>query len=135
MKTTTEQLTAQDLAPFVGCEAICHIHLGSVLIRDLERGTITAVSLIRNGVQMHFPSDGSNPNDDENWSNPEWVKPILRPLLNMTVQERKEYSEMHTDGELSQFEFDRLITIWYIRQGFDVFGWIEKGLAIDKTKI
>ena len=86
------------------------------------------------------------------------VKPILRPLSDMTEDEARSvwgkcYGDDFGDGECllhliatvdsderNDSEFDVLLGYpdgWrYLRsRHFDLFGWIEAGLAIDKTKL
>lgn len=61
------------------------------------------------------------------------VKPILRPLSDMTGEERSTAKELsngtflyRTCAETTQF---------LLSKHFDIFGLIESGLAIDKTKL
>lgn len=69
-----------------------------------------------------------------------WVKPILRRLADLTEDEAKE-------GNLAAFEF-RVIKkevmsyaftpnrfVWLLSKHFDLFGLIEAGLALEKSKI
>ena len=63
------------------------------------------------------------------------VKLILRPLSDMTEYERKEMSKQKhkfdTGNSISHAITDVAYKIeWAIKQGFDVFGLIEAGLAI-----
>lgn len=50
------------------------------------------------------------------------VKPILRKTENMDDQERQEYLSL-----ISPFD-----VLFLIRNHFDVFGWINQGIAIEK---
>lgn len=97
------------------------------------------------------------------------VKPILRPLSDMTEEEKTEiakqwtwYEEMQIVGEqhfnirheinhqmvekaldfTNEDDGDRMSPLAYyqvlpylLKHGFDLFGLIESGLAIDKTKL
>lgn len=86
------------------------------------------------------------------------VKPILRPLSDMTEDEARSvwgkcYGDDFGDGECllhliatvdsderNDSEFDVLLGYpdgwrYLLSRHFDLFGWIEAGLAIDKTKI
>lgn len=62
---------------------------------------------------------------------------ILRPLSDMSEEERKEADDVRGEGDgcgnnaISEaYEFKYLLS-----KGFDLFGLIEAGLAIDKTKL
>ncbi len=59
-------------------------------------------------------------------------KPILRPDTDMTAEESQEIQMQGGKGITQSWAF---ITKILIHKGFDVFGLIEAGLAIDKTKI
>lgn len=80
------------------------------------------------------------------------VKPILRPLSDITDAERllyyDEFLKDDTDIKfgyshdhkcnyanlhLKYSKFEPKTTLWLLKQGFDLFGLIEAGLAIDKT--
>lgn len=69
------------------------------------------------------------------------VKLILRPLSDMTEEEAKEH-DLLTDlcySAANKF-WDRArteaaVTSYLLKQGFDLFGLIEEGIAIDKTKL
>jgi len=68
------------------------------------------------------------------------IKPILRPLSDMTGDEQVEYiklTKLVTDGvHTVQIRIDTPESfLWKIYHRFDLFGLIESGLAIDKTKL
>lgn len=92
------------------------------------------------------------------------IKPILRPITDITKDELRliakltapteDISGKYLDDAFTQmqnlfikhginaFSFDELssmqifeVTALFLKQGFDLFGLIEAGLAIDKTKI
>ncbi len=76
---------------------------------------------------------------------------ILRPLSDMTKMEQKEYANMAgpaSKGEnllpvipagrlINHFvnKHDPFIIKWFLSKGFDVFGLLESGLAIDAKTI
>jgi hypothetical protein len=75
----------------------------------------------------------------------EFKKPILRPLSDMTEEELQECGNLvydfSDDPELNNHkwqDFQTLLTSeqfhWLLKKHFDLFGLIEAGLAIDKTK-
>ena len=64
------------------------------------------------------------------------VKPILRPLSDMTEPEEMEVQNMVDQmGVGYSATHGAQITGFLLSRHFDLFGWIESGLAIDKTKI
>ena len=83
------------------------------------------------------------------------VKPYLFPLKTMTIEQRNEFYEMTQPHIIAYFEEGKLIgeegeyrpitpvmmypnmieIDWLFKRHFDVFGLIEKGLAIDATKL
>lgn len=76
---------------------------------------------------------------------PGFILPILRPLSDMTYDELQECGNMiydfSDDAELNNHEWeDFKIGLapeqfhWLLSKHFDLFGLIESGLAIDKTK-
>jgi hypothetical protein len=54
------------------------------------------------------------------------IKPIVRPLSSMTKDEEKEIDK--------QVHIIKIVQ-WYCSKHFDICNWIEKNLAIDKTKL
>lgn len=68
-------------------------------------------------------------------------KPILRLLTNMTNEERIEFVTLINIGILhinipnqnNNFHTEQFL--YLLKKGFDLFGLIEAGLAIDKSKI
>ena len=75
----------------------------------------------------------------------EWqeIKPILRPLSDMTEEEKDDFAdhgyEFEDNGELPVNIWKGVNmsghVLWLLSKGFDLFGLIEAGLAIDKTKL
>lgn len=77
------------------------------------------------------------------------LKPILRKLSDMTEKELQECGNLVVDfsddesglglNEHKWQDFTLLLCAeqfhWLIQRGFDLFGLIEAGLAIDKTKL
>lgn len=73
------------------------------------------------------------------------IKPILRPLSDMSEEEMKECGcltyDFSDEEDLMKWEwqdFKTLLSVeqflWLLSKHFDLFGLIEAGLAIDKTK-
>lgn len=61
-------------------------------------------------------------------------KPILRPLSDMT-NEDEEATGLNATYEYGHHTFTPSEFIYFLSKGFDLFGLIESGLAIDATKI
>lgn len=84
-----------------------------------------------------------------------YVKPYLFPLKTMTIEQRNEFYEMTQPHILASFDEGKLIAEvdeyrpvtpimmypnmveidWLFKRHFDVFGLIEKGLAIDASNL
>lgn len=71
--------------------------------------------------------------------NSDWLLPILRPLSDMTGEEREEIKNVLPLGKKHDLHFFEDIKdaakvfSWLLSKHFDLFGLIESGLAIDKT--
>ena len=133
------KLTAADLALYLGCECQALTRTGTIDIVN-SRG----FCIVSDGVYS--------------WSEPiKNIKPILRPLSDMTEDEALFCEkELFNDGEiptsqqaevakiairdhfgtpkLASWRIGLLITRYLLSSHFDLFGWIDAGLAIDKTK-
>lgn len=63
------------------------------------------------------------------------VRPILRPLSDITDPERDAVQEMvDAVGIIHDAATAAQMTMYLTSACIDVFGWIDAGLAIDKTK-
>lgn len=103
-------------------------------------------TVIKNGILVEMPIGGTewgvvNEQGDREYSFEQEIKPILRPLSDMTEDENKETSKLYFDFMEKQRPSTRDITMmahmttWFLSKYFDLFGLIESGLAIDKTKL
>ena len=67
----------------------------------------------------------------------EFVKPILRTMESMTIEERKEYAKLPHYGDLDMFastpSFKRVK--WLCERKFDFMGLIHDGMAVDEQDI
>jgi hypothetical protein len=151
-----EKLTAKDLALYLGCKAYGSQKYDHPVLSESRTGELVDVDikensiwLYSNGVQQRFL--------------PHNVKPILRPFSSLTEAEVKgissivhlvtfdEYLPTPDNKEMlyeatvlyrkyglkfieGTSEEIALICKYFISLGIDVFGWIEKGIAIDGTK-
>lgn len=131
-KTKSETLTAQDLALYLGCS----MQFSDIMYVTDSRGCngYGKVGMITT-LDVHIFQEWANSD------NPQVFKPNLRPLSDITEEELNGWYnteavsytgrvEREVDMEESAYE-----TLYLIRLGFDVFGWIDKGLAIDKTEL
>lgn len=146
----TKPLTAQQLALYLGCEC----ETGSWFPKFIGTRVLIAVDIATDQVRINF-GEG----EDQHWLPCRDVKPTLRPLSNITKEEIADLFEVkgtilrgnydhpffqiqYNDlNGLSRFEH-RYITqlspaqvVFLLGKHFDLFGWIEAGLAIDKTKL
>ncbi len=74
-----------------------------------------------------------------------WIKPLLRPLSDMSSGEEIEYKKLSkipmdnlNNEELRKKDCMRVeaqATAYLLKQGFDLFGLIEDNIAIDKTTL
>lgn len=71
------------------------------------------------------------------------IKPILRPLSDMTEDECKAICRVTRDAKATLIILTAVgkeahnpqITVWLLKQGFDLFQLTPSGQAIDKTKL
>ena len=68
------------------------------------------------------------------------IKPILRPLSSMTGEEKKELEKIEkneyvADAGIEQDIWTSKEFLYLLSKHFDLFGLIDAGLAIDKTKL
>ena len=78
--------------------------------------------------------DGS-PSHVESWTNIDSIKPYLRPISSMTIDERFEYNGLRNYVEDS-FDCELLshkVFDWLNAHHFDYRGLIEKGLALEAS--
>jgi hypothetical protein len=130
MKTETKQLTAHDLALYMG---------RPVRVYD-STGTRVGIDMADRCIQVEGDEGGMG------WFLPSEVKPILRPLSSLTEEEAQEIGRIGDwrfpfdclDLECSLMDIVKeyaLVWRYLLSIGIDIFGWIESGLAIDKTKL
>jgi hypothetical protein len=108
-----EKISVQDLALYLGCKAF-HQVLGEKTISIAWLNDIIHYC----GEDVDFEL--------------ELIKPILRPLSDITEEEIKQMEYFAPDGSLG---YSAQGYKFLISKHFDVFGWIEKGLAIDSTTL
>jgi hypothetical protein len=135
-KNTQEKLTVQDLAMFIGCEVIKTNDSNYGKIKSVHGGNVPYIEIEYNSCILPVPIED--------------VKLILRSIDSMTDDEAYEVGELTDFWNPGVAEDYKRRKIWLIKQqahqvrfkahalkfliskNFDVFGWIEKGLAIKK---
>lgn len=136
MEPYKKGLSAQELALYFGQQA------ASV---DIELGEALAEFRIEGDALDMKAQRGENYPESEGIA---W-KPILRPLSDMTEEEGLEIFELYADKPyLASIASHESLIEWLggrvgspahwrylLSRGFDLFGWIDAGLAIDKTKV
>lgn len=129
-------LTAKELALYLGCEVQYEYETRSEypdLKHELRNGVLAGLT--------HSEVDITT----------EWgvirrmitqVKPILRPLSDMTGAEAKELAECSRSpyyrfevGLMNKILLYPQPVVYLLSKHFDLFGWIESGLAIDKSTL
>ncbi len=114
-------MEAKTLALYLGCKAEIYSEIPN---------TDKLIKVI-NSELIGYVEDGS----------PMIVKPILRPLKSITVDEAKECNIEMGQILLAQFPKEAGLKFftanqfqWFLSKGFDLFGLIEKGYAIAKVE-
>lgn len=121
MSNNKKELTARDLALFLGCEIEW---MG-------ERGyTLTGI----NTGDEYINPVGLKKGEYHYWANIENVRPVLRPFSDMTPDERFAMSDFENQPGASFRTYEALRTQYALSRGFDVFDWIPAGLAVDATE-
>lgn len=62
-----------------------------------------------------------------------FIKPILRPLSDMTDEEREQAEIVYKGNGVLESHFESMRFL--LSKHFDLFGLIDAGLALDKTKL
>lgn len=116
---------------YIGQECEAHDGIRGLLMAYDSLETLCQLDLGGMGPSYH-PYDVSD------------IKPLLRPLSDMTLIEKAEYETLfgHNPNERDEWYTTLLIMdigkpeawAWLLSRGFDLFGLIDAGLAIDKTK-
>lgn len=63
-----------------------------------------------------------------------YFKPILRPLSDMKEDEEDAWTDLYVSSQDNRIKAANR-TLFLLQQGFDLFGLIESGQAIDATKL
>ncbi len=143
-----------------------HLYLGCEVMEEENKGTLYAIGKLGGDGKTRVMVDCSS--NQSYWTSIDNVKPILRPLSDLTEEEIFELFKAHglskdarfirgkADGITGNFiqieysingemgndylhinEFGRLSALGYtylLKQKFDLFGLIESGAAVEKTK-
>jgi hypothetical protein len=115
----------------MGIKDYLHLYLGCEMMYEGEISTLESVS------SSGLVGDENRDESGEGWYDVSDIKPILRPLSDMTDEEAKVmqpmFAKYHKDGKQG-IEFCAKITTYALQKHFDLFGLIDAGLAIDKNK-
>lgn len=125
-----ETIDPKILAMYLGLDAETpHRHYPDPTKKSVHKvGKLMDYDLVLGQFGVWFPDE-----EKENLVNfyPQDLKPILRPLSSMTEEEQEEYNKRkQRKGFMAQVHADN--TLWLLSRGFDLFGLIDKGLAIKK---
>ena len=120
-----------------------HLYIGCELIGKLHgkptKGLLTGISGEYEAEIQFFEEDGINVFEYPEYNDFEKVKLILRPLSDMTEEEKLfVYNFDIWLGGMSVNEslpINAEITYFLLSKHFDIFGLIPAGLAIDKTTL
>lgn len=107
---------------YLGCEATDGFAITGALT-EVSIDTFGESCVIgMNGMSYRFTVDA--------------IKPILRPLSEMTAEERKTWANVRfpDNTRLEPIQWEAESVRYLLSRQFDLFGLIEAGLAIDKTK-
>lgn len=116
---------------YIGCEVLCP--------ENNEKYTLTGVD--GNTVYLMHTEGGAE-------TIMEYIKLLLRPLSDMTEDEMEymgitlkqgtmNIQYMRYSNKFGDYEYTPSAEAfrWMLSKGFDLFGLIESGLAIEKTKV
>lgn len=110
---------------YLGCEAIETLHDHKCIIHEVRKDGkcyVLGDALFSDLLDVNY------------------IKPILRPLSDMTEEERREMmreKHQYDTGNPRSHELTNHARriLWAISKHFDLFGLIESGLAIDSTTL
>lgn len=117
-------LTAKELALYLECECTT----AQWFLNDTGSRVLIGMDIETGEVRVKLDRGAF-------WLPARDVKPILRPLSDMTEQEKNEYNMMQPDLSGLWINLNAKRTVWALSKHFDLFGWIEQGLAIDKSTL
>lgn len=146
--TTTPQLTAQQLALYLGQKVSTDIGIGVIDTIALHNTVLVTFEDDEDGEACDFPCDEVNPilrklsslTEDEAVRIYEILsgKPAITPKVNGGYSSMLEYLHSDTNYRFKEITFlcGHPQTWQYLLSiGIDLFGWIDADLAIDKATI
>lgn len=129
---------------YLGCEMLCVATDEDEETEYCKEGDVGILTLVNHGeISILANEDSESWNIGIEFPDGKWVadwyssrnfKPILRPLSDMTVEEAEFKTSAAKEGKPTIL-VNAEITYFLLKQSFDLFGLIEAGLAIDKTKL
>lgn len=127
-KITKSKTMTKDIKDYL------HLYLGSEFLSDYPTNPTSPQILTGHTFEqiVHCTNDGLC------W-NPKYIKLLLRPLSDMTEEERTTVIDINVqmlkqNSLTGSMKYDGHSCAYLLSKGFDLFGLIEAGLAIDKTK-
>lgn len=150
-----EKLSVQDLAMFLGCKIEVYYPKPRWINTTHPHYNLVGVNMKTNEVCLESSASVSLwysiVKEKDYW---EYMKPVLRQFSDMTEDEVFEFATIigfWVEGTTEEYIRKRTYTVisqlekevrcppdgvkYLISKHFDIFGWIEKGLALDKTKL
>ncbi len=138
------ELEAKYIYPYLDYELKCN--LMGVIVKGTEHDdnpkpailTITGISKMNDGTVFIQADDEEYHHEHEI----DEVFPILRPLSDLNIKKLSEYYKDLMDADLERVVYEikqwpllrnYLLCQWLFENHFDVFGLIDKGLAINKN--
>lgn len=116
-------------------EDFLHLYLGcEVMEVGNNRGKLYAIGLLGGDGKYRALVDCSS--NDSYWTSLENLKPLLRKLSSMSEEERKEhrllmYGEVDMANQIYSYAETPDSFHYLLSKGFDLFGLVDAGLAID----
>ena len=86
----------------------------------------------------YYPNLKDCTHSESLWLDGNYFKPLLRPINDITEEEESRFHSLEKsfeDRTHLAIELYAAMTAEYFKAGFDLFGLIENGEALDKTKL
>lgn len=122
-----------------------HLYLECECMAGQQKGVLTEIrpTFVEHECVLSYTIDdeesgfyGEDTEEDYTYTD---IKPILRPLSDMTEDEKQEYDRLSgvvyylSNKFHDQVATDAHITQWLLSKRFDLFRLIDEGLALDAT--
>lgn len=127
--------TKQDIKDYL------HLYLGCEVVHDkgVYKGTLIGMDVSCAKIHCDFFNKTHCVPKDKDFGDfdimKNRIKPILRPLSDLGDYEKLDRDQFATSKAKPYHYSFAMETLWYLKNGFDIFKLIESGLAIDATTI